>query len=174
MSPWVSGAHVAFLQNSAGHTLRGPKLQGAQIEWSKTLRGKFAFNLCPAKFWTPQFVPRGVLDLLMCAPWSFGAMQHSPSFLMETKLRGPKYPQKSFKNLYSFFCKVIFVIHCHFSDLYNQYDHFLNKIVHGTAPLNDTVNTCTVYKELMWCKITYYASLMYVLWGPLSKEYNLL
>ena len=99
MSQWVSGAHIAFLQNSAGHTLRGPKLQGAQIEWSKTLRGKFAFNLCPAEFWTPQSVPRGVLDLLMCAPWSFWAMQHSPSFLMETKLRGPKYPQKPFKNL---------------------------------------------------------------------------
>ena len=40
-----------------GHTLWGPKLQRAQIEGSKTLRGKFVFNLCPMEFWTPQSAP---------------------------------------------------------------------------------------------------------------------
>ena len=67
-----------------GHTLRGPKLREAQLEGSKTLRGKFAFTLCPAEFWTPQSVPRGVLDPSKCAPRSFGAMQCVPRFLMET------------------------------------------------------------------------------------------
>ena len=46
---------TALLQNSVGHTLRGRKLRGAQIKGSETLRGIFAFNLCPAEFWTPQF-----------------------------------------------------------------------------------------------------------------------
>ena len=60
MSPWESGAHVALLQNSAGHTLRGPKLRRAQLEGSKTPRGKFAFNVCPAFSWRHIF---GGLDI---------------------------------------------------------------------------------------------------------------
>ena len=77
-------AHVALLQNSAGHTLRGPQLRGAKNN------GKFApqsfgpLILRPAEFWTPQSVPRQVLDPSNCAPQSFGAMQSVPRFLMET------------------------------------------------------------------------------------------
>ena len=40
MSPLESGAHIALLQNSAGHTLKGPKLSRTHIEESKTQRGK--------------------------------------------------------------------------------------------------------------------------------------
>ena len=87
-------------------SLRGPKLREEQIE------GKFA---------------RRVLDPSKCAPQIFGAIQGVHCFLMETELRGPKYPKKSSKNLIFLFLKVIFVGYCHFRDLYNQYDHFLRK-----------------------------------------------
>ena len=83
MSPKLCRAQVALLQNSAGHRLRGPKLCGAQIERSKTLRGKFAFNICPAEFWTPQPLPCGFLDPSTCAPRSFGAMQPVPRGVLE-------------------------------------------------------------------------------------------
>ena len=53
MSPKLRGAQVVLLENSVGHRFRGPKLCGAQVEGSKTLRGKFAFNLCPEEIWTP-------------------------------------------------------------------------------------------------------------------------
>ena len=84
MSPKFRGAQVALLQNFAGHRLRGPKLYGVEVEGSKTPRGKFAFNICPAEFWTPQSLPCGFLDPSTCAPRSFGAMQRVPRFLMET------------------------------------------------------------------------------------------
>ena len=51
-------AHIALLQNSAGR----PKPCGA----------KFAFNLCPAEFLTPQSVLHGVLDPSKCA---FGVLE---------------------------------------------------------------------------------------------------
>ena len=73
MSPWKSGAHVAFLQNFAGHTLRGADC-GVQNSAGK---------ICSAEFWTPQSAPGGVLDRSKCALWSFGAMHHVPRFLME-------------------------------------------------------------------------------------------
>ena len=88
MSPKLCGAQVALLQNSAGHRLRGPKLCGAQVEGSKTPRGKFAFNICPAEFWTPQPLPREVLDPPTCAPRSFEAMQPVPRKIFET-FQGP-------------------------------------------------------------------------------------
>ena len=84
MSPKLRGAQVALLQNSAGHRLMGPKLCGAQVEGSKTPRGKLAFNICPAEFWTPQPLPRGFLDPSTCAPRSFGAMQLVPRGILET------------------------------------------------------------------------------------------
>ena len=84
MSPKFRGAQVALLQNSAGHRLKGPKLCGAQVEGSKTARGKFAFNICPAEFWTPQPLPRRFLDPSTCAPRSFGAMQSVARGIFET------------------------------------------------------------------------------------------
>ena len=59
------------VQSSAGHKLWGPKLRGAKIE------GKFApqtfglLNLCPAEFWTPQPVPRWVLEQCNLCPAKF-------------------------------------------------------------------------------------------------------
>ena len=40
MSPLESGAHIALLQNSVGHTLKGPKLSRTHIEESEMPRGK--------------------------------------------------------------------------------------------------------------------------------------
>ena len=57
----------------------GSKLHGAQIEGSKTPQGKFAINLWPTKFWTPQSAPRGVLDPSICAPQSFGPLKVCPA-----------------------------------------------------------------------------------------------
>ena len=85
-----------------GHTLRGPKLHGAQLEGSKTLRGKFSFNLCPAEFLTPQ----------------------------------------SKKNVLNFF-KVSLVNHCHFRDLYNQYDHYEGKTNSRDGTLKDHTGSRT-------------------------------
>ena len=84
MSLKLRGAQIVLLQNSAEHRLRGPKLCGAPIEGSKTPRGKFAFNICPAEFWTPQPLPRGFVDPSTCAPRSFGAMQPVPCGILET------------------------------------------------------------------------------------------
>ena len=70
------------LWNYVSKTLRGkgciaPKLRGAKVEGSKTLRGKgwgvqnSAVQIClqslPAEFWTPQPLPRGVLE--QCNFW---------------------------------------------------------------------------------------------------------
>ena len=64
-----------------GARLKGPKTRGAKVDGSKTLRGniegKFALqsfgslNLCPAEFWTPQPVPRGVLEQCNLCPAEF-------------------------------------------------------------------------------------------------------
>ena len=67
-----------------GHRLKGPKNPRAKVEGSKTLRGKYWRQICPAEFWTPQPVPRRVLDLSTCAPRSFGAMQPVPRGVLET------------------------------------------------------------------------------------------
>ena len=78
---------MLFLDNFCvflGPETMSPKLRGAQIEGSKTPRGKFAFNICPAEFWTPQPLPCGFLDPSTCAPRSFGAMQPVPRGILET------------------------------------------------------------------------------------------
>ena len=85
--------------NYVSKILRGtgciaPKLRGAQVEGSKNPRGKgwgvqnsagqiLKENL-PAEFWTPQPVPRRVLDPSTCAPQSFGAVQPVPRGVLET------------------------------------------------------------------------------------------
>ncbi len=100
MSPKFRGAQVALLQTpwgtgcrvqkSAKQRLRGPKLCGANIE------GKFApqsfgpLNLCPAEFWTPQPVPRGVLEQCNLCPAEF--WRHS--------FRAPKKLKKMIKKLH--------------------------------------------------------------------------
>ena len=104
MSPRESGAHVALLQNSGLHTPRG----------------KFAFNLCPAKFWTlqsapakfwsPESVPRGVLEQCnMCRAFSW---RHS--------YRGLNVKKNHLKLEVRYFFLLFFVVnHCHFKYLYN-------------------------------------------------------
>ena len=51
---------------------------------AQNLQDKLAFNLCPAEFCTPQSARCVVLDPSKCAPHSFEAKQHVPSFLIET------------------------------------------------------------------------------------------
>ena len=108
------------LQNSAGHTLRGPKLRAAQLEGSKTPRGKFAFNLCPAEFWTPQSVPRRVLEQCNVCP----------AFSWRHSYGGQETHKNHLKLRLSLFLKGFFIFivnQCHFRDLYNHCDHFLRK-----------------------------------------------
>ena len=79
MSQKFRGAQVALLQNSAGHRLKGSKIRRAKVEGSKTPGGVLdpstcalqsfgPLNLCPAEFWTPQPVPRGVLEQCKLCP----------------------------------------------------------------------------------------------------------
>ena len=118
MSPKLRGAQVALLQNSAGHSLRGAKVCGAQVEGSKPPRGKFAFNIFPAEFWTPQPLPRGFLDPSTCAPRSFGALQPVPRGILET------YSLKLSK-IFIFFLILRFFLLT--SDILEIYDHLLRK-----------------------------------------------
>ena len=70
MSPKLRGAKVALFQNSPGQRLRSPKLRKAGVQ---TQRVEFAFNICPAEFWTPQPLP-AEFGPSNFALWSFEAM----------------------------------------------------------------------------------------------------
>ena len=55
------GTHLG-VQNSASHNLRGPKHHEAKIEGKFAQRRFGPLNLRAAYFWTPQSVPRVVLE----------------------------------------------------------------------------------------------------------------
>ena len=103
------------------------KLCGANFEstivprgalWSsKTPRGKFAVNLCPAEFWSLWSAPRGIMEPLKCAPQSLGAMQLVPAFSWRLSYGCQISTKTLLKLRLSLFFKVIFVSHCHFRDL---------------------------------------------------------
>ena len=77
-----------------------PKLHGAKIKESKTMRGKerkvhnsegkFSLKLCPAEVWSLCSLPHGVLDPSHFAPRSFGTMQHLPRKLGRLSFRDQK------------------------------------------------------------------------------------
>ena len=105
----------------------GSKTLGAKSKGSITPQGKFTFILCPAElwslcllpveFWTPCSLLSGVLE--QCNLFPANLWRHS--------LRGQNNHKNYLKIWYSYFLKVIFVNHCHFRDLYSQYDHLLRK-----------------------------------------------
>ena len=126
MSPWESGdmLHCSKtlrgalwrLHNSVGPTLKAPKFRGAKIDCKFSPQSFRAFKVRPAELWSLQSAPRGVLEQCnVCPAFSW---RHS---------YGDQNTHKNhLKNWFSvFFFTVIFVNHCCFRDLYNQYDNFL-------------------------------------------------
>ena len=82
MSPWKSGPHIVFVQNSAGALLRlynsagrtskAPKFCVAKFD-CKFASGSFrAFKMCPAELWILQSAPSGgLMQCNMCPAFSW-------------------------------------------------------------------------------------------------------
>ena len=108
-------------------------------------------------------LPRGVLEPLKCSPRNYGAFKVRPAEFWSNAMcallshgdivTGAKIPTKIINNLdLPYFVKVIFVNHCHFRDLYNQYDNCLRKNISQDGTFKLSRSTSSIVREASWVR----------------------
>ena len=104
------------LYNSAGRTSKAPRFRGSKIYCKIALQSCRAFKVTPRNYRAFEVRPAEFWSNATSAPLSHGDI-----------VTGAKIPPKIILNLdFSNLFGVILVNHCHFRDLYNQYDYMIS------------------------------------------------
>ena len=134
------GPHNYVSMRKRGTSCIAPKICGAHFKGSIILRGALRRLQDSAGQILTANLPCGVLEPSKCAPRNYGAFEVRPAEFWSNATFAPLYYGdinyggqnihiNHLKLRFSLFFKVIFVNHCHFRYLYNQYNILLRKIL---------------------------------------------